>query len=100
MGDKVLAQNGGKARFVKFDKKRGWLDLGNEQSREKVGHAMREALSAMDSKKDNKIFESKQSNLLEQQKAFFQLLLTVNNSDGENETDEESSDEDAVSVHE
>ena len=48
--EKVRNQANGKARFVKYDKKRGsWLEIGDDQAREKVGHAIREAIASMES---------------------------------------------------
>jgi hypothetical protein len=39
-------QNNGTARFVKLDKDLGWVVISDEKAREKVGHALREALTA------------------------------------------------------
>jgi hypothetical protein len=36
------------AQFIKFSKKTGWVEIGDEQAREKVGHAMREAISTVE----------------------------------------------------
>jgi hypothetical protein len=50
--DKVRALTdpitGRPAQFIKFSKKTGWVEIGDEQAREKVGHAMREAISSVE----------------------------------------------------
>jgi len=42
--DRVQEQNNGTARFVKFDRRTGWVEIGAEKAREKVGHVVRQAL--------------------------------------------------------
>lgn len=44
--DEVGAQNNGQAHFLKHDKSKGWDEMSNEQSRAKVGHAIREAIAS------------------------------------------------------
>jgi hypothetical protein len=39
-------QTGKPARFVKYSKQNGWVQIGKDSAREKVGHAMREAVMA------------------------------------------------------
>lgn len=34
------------AQFIKFTKHTGWVEIGDDQAREKVGHAMREAIAS------------------------------------------------------
>jgi len=46
--DEVRAQNNGTASFVKQGKDGTWFDIGDEQAREKVGHAIREAIGHRD----------------------------------------------------
>lgn len=44
----VRQQNNGNVRFVKNDRKKGgWFEISNDQAREKVGHAMREAIASL-----------------------------------------------------
>jgi hypothetical protein len=67
-------------RFVKYDsKKKRWMSINEELTREKVGHAIREAIVALESRgqqEDGKnFFSHKQSNLLTQQKELFAKLL-------------------------
>jgi hypothetical protein len=67
-------------RFVKYDsKKKEWMEINEELSREKVGHAIREAIVALENqgrKEEGKSFFShKQSDLLTQQKELFANLL-------------------------
>jgi hypothetical protein len=40
--------SGSPARFVKHSKLKGWVEIGKESAREKAGHAMREAVTAME----------------------------------------------------
>jgi hypothetical protein len=39
-------KTGKPARFVKYSKQTGWVQIGKDSAREKVGHAMREAVMA------------------------------------------------------
>ena len=81
--DRVRQQNNGNARFVKHDKKKGWFEIGVDQAREKVGHAIREAIAAnkpsrvpVVTKKEVKhVFVNKQTDLLSQQQDFFTRLM-------------------------
>jgi hypothetical protein len=43
------------AQFIKFSKKTGWVEIGDEQAREKVGHAMREAISTVEEGGSNSV---------------------------------------------
>lgn len=51
--DKVRSFNnpdtGSPAQFVKYTKSSGWVLIGDEHAREKVGHAIREAIAAQES---------------------------------------------------
>lgn len=40
------AKTGRNAQFIKHSKREGWIEIGDEQAREKVGHAIREAMAA------------------------------------------------------
>ena len=43
--EEVKRQNDGTAQFVKHDKHLGWVAISDEKAREKVGHALREAIA-------------------------------------------------------
>lgn len=43
--EEVKRQNNGTAQFVKHDKQLGWVIISDEKAREKVGHALREAIA-------------------------------------------------------
>jgi hypothetical protein len=45
--DEVRSQDNGNARFVRYDTKIGWVEMGDDQVRDKVGHVTREAIAAM-----------------------------------------------------
>ena len=51
--DEVRQQNNGNVRFVKKDKNQGWVEISEDQVREKAGHAIRETIAALE-KKDAK----------------------------------------------
>ena len=53
--DKVRAQNNGTAAFIKQNKDGIWFDIGDEQAREKVGHAIREATGQRDASSTNHV---------------------------------------------
>ena len=78
----VKEQNNGTARFIKYDKSKGWFEITNEVAREKVGHAVREALASLKNKGQKeeikKCFNQKQNNLLAQQQAMFSNMLRTN----------------------
>jgi hypothetical protein len=70
-------------RFVKQRKDKTWYEIGDEQAREKVGHALREALHTQEKPQPlaaisalkttlRASFTSKQSNLLSTQLSFFE----------------------------
>ena len=63
------------ADFVKYTKTTGWVKIGDEHAREKVGHAIREAIVSLENesaKKDDKVQSLfKQLDLLSQQKLLF-----------------------------
>jgi hypothetical protein len=44
---------GAPAQFVKYTKSSGWVLIGDEHAREKVGHAIREAIAAQESSSSN-----------------------------------------------
>ena len=54
---------GSAAQFVKYTKSTGWVLIGDEHTREKVGHAIREAIAAQESASNssNEIAESSSS---------------------------------------
>jgi methyltransferase-like protein len=51
--DHVLSQNDGNVRFVKQIDSKMWEELGHDQIRDKVGHAIREALSSQNKGKNS-----------------------------------------------
>jgi hypothetical protein len=93
--DQVREQNNGCTRFVKQRRaSRGdnktWYEIGDDLAREKVGHAIREAIctrNAAESKKqDNnnqqavvshQVFHNKQETLLTQQQQIFQEMIHI-----------------------
>lgn len=52
---------GSAAQFVKYTKSSGWVLIGDEHAREKVGHAIREAIAAQESSSSNESTESSSS---------------------------------------
>jgi hypothetical protein len=67
-------------RFVKYEsKKMGWYEISDELAREKVGHAIREAMAALEHRgspeEGQMCFTHKQSDLLAQQRELFLRLL-------------------------
>ena len=67
------------AQFVKFSKKEGgWTEIGDDLAREKVGHAMREAIAANDTGSAKQAIKehiyTKQVDLLSQQQFLFEDL--------------------------
>lgn len=44
--EEVKRQNNGTAKFVKHDKQLGWIAISDEKAREKVGHALRQAIAS------------------------------------------------------
>jgi hypothetical protein len=52
---------GSAAQFVKYTKSSGWVLIGDEHAREKVGHAIREAIAAQESSSSNDSTESSSS---------------------------------------
>ena len=70
-------------RFLKHTKKEGWFEISDEQAREKVGHAMREAISSANKNADKQEgevtrkegFHNKQSSLLDQQQEMFTRFM-------------------------
>lgn len=76
--EKVRSQDYGRARFVKHDKKNGWFEISDDQAREKVGHAMREAIAAEAAASAVPLkrgFTGKHADLLSQQKELFQQMV-------------------------
>jgi hypothetical protein len=83
--EQVRAQNGGTALFVKERAKDGaWFEIGDDQAREKVGHAIREAVGTIDSTAATdaerqihqaQAFHSKQTGLLVHQQALFESMV-------------------------
>jgi hypothetical protein len=75
----IRSQNNGTSRFLKPGKNGSWYELSDDQAREKVGHTMREAISALDGAAEKeatkKVFAKKQNALLAQQRAIFKYLL-------------------------
>lgn len=63
------------AQFVKHSKNTGWIKIGDEHAREKVGHAIREAIAAKESTpgkdQEKATAFTKQRDLLSQQKMLF-----------------------------
>jgi hypothetical protein len=79
--DEVRSENNGNARFVRYDTKIGWVEMGDEQVRDKVGHATREAIVAMNKSHTpttgiKQRLATKQSDLLLQQQDVFSQLMT------------------------
>lgn len=77
--DRVKAQNNGNVFFV--SRKNGrWHTISEDQAREKVGHQMREAVllleGADDRREEQKHFDSKHRDLLQQQRAIFKCLTS------------------------
>ena len=52
---------GAPAQFVKYTKSTGWVLIGDEHAREKVGHAIREAIAAQESSSGNESTASSSS---------------------------------------
>ena len=52
--DEVRQQNNGNVRFVKKDKNQGWVEISEDQVREKAGHTIRETIAALEKKKNAK----------------------------------------------
>ena len=76
----VRSQENQTARIVKYSKETGWFDIGDDQAREKVGHAMREAVCALEAHpivepEAQKLFDRKQSALLQMQRKLFQKMV-------------------------
>jgi len=65
-------------RFVAM-KAGSWVEISQEQAREKVGHSMREAIAEFESAAERfetkKVFNTKQHDLLAEQKAIFEALV-------------------------
>lgn len=88
--EKVREENGG--RFIKQRKGGEWYEIGDEQAREKVGHAIREAIAAGEKKSQAAPpspkqqgetpmeFQSKQTDLLSTQLSIFEGLVARSNS--------------------
>jgi hypothetical protein len=76
--DHVKSQNHGSARFIK-PLKNGWVEISLDAAREKVGHAIREAIGSRETsvskEKAQKLWQAKQATLLASQKAIFLDLL-------------------------
>ena len=78
------ADNGLRAEFVKYTKNVGWVIIGDEHAREKVGHAIREAIAAKEDS-SSKVEEKaasivKQNNLLSRQKMLFASMRSIQRS--------------------
>ena len=100
--EKVREENGG--RFIKQRKGGEWHEIGDEQAREKVGHAIREAIAAGEKKSQAAPpspkqqgetpmeFQSKQTDLLSTQLSIFEGLVARSNSpvEASNQTDPQS----------
>lgn len=100
--EKVREENGG--RFIKQRKGGEWYEIGDEQAREKVGHAIREAIAAGEKKSQAAPpspkqqgetpmeFQSKQTDLLSTQLSIFEGLVARSNSpvEASNQTDPQS----------
>jgi hypothetical protein len=75
----IRSQNNGTTRFLKSGKNRTWFELTDDQAREKVGHTVREAITALQGEPEKqatkKVFSKKQNDLLAQQRAIFQYLV-------------------------
>jgi hypothetical protein len=65
--EKVDPNTGMAAKFVKFSPVTGWMEIGDEQAREKVGHAIREAIASILKQKRNVSQIQKERQLLENQ---------------------------------
>ena len=88
--EKVREENGG--RFIKQRKGGEWYEIGDEQAREKVGHAIREAIAAGEKKSQAAPpspkqqgetpmeFQSKRTDLLSTQLSIFEDLVARSNS--------------------
>lgn len=80
--DKVRSQvnpdTGLPAEFVKYSKLTGWVRIGDEQAREKAGHAIREAIAAREGapakQVEKTVAMSKAVDLLAQQKKIFENM--------------------------
>lgn len=80
--DRVRSQNDGQVRFVSLDENGQWMEISDEQAREKVGHTMREALTTMEAKEAQRLQpvarEAKpetQDHILEEKRAALDRLL-------------------------
>lgn len=77
--DRVKAQNNGQTRFVAF-KDGAWYEISDDQSREKVGHAIREQLQAQEAAPgkalQQQLFELKHGDLLAEQRKIFEQLVS------------------------
>ena len=112
--ERVRDQNGG--RFVKRRRNGEWYEIGDDQAREKVGHAIREAIAAGEKKPSSSTtssfaraspaqpvnslpdFQSKHTDLLSTQLSIFEGLVTSSNdsvhaSSNANNSSESTSDQ-------
>jgi hypothetical protein len=77
--ERVKTQNYGRARFIKPIKNGSWVELSDDQAREKVGHAIREAMSSQElaavREQTRKAWQQKHTEMLTAQQMIFQRLL-------------------------
>jgi hypothetical protein len=80
--EEIRAQNDGNAKFVKQQKGGAWFEIGDELAREKVGHAIREAIHAKEEAprkiECQPVFKAKQTDLLSAQRALFEIMKESN----------------------
>ena len=72
-----------RGRFVRWDKAgRQYVEIPVAEAREKVGHAMREALAAAElvegKQEAQQVFQEKHQSLLERQRAIFEKMVGDN----------------------
>jgi hypothetical protein len=80
--EEVRSQGDGSAMLVKQNKDGSWMEIGDDQAREKIGHAIREAISAREPSHQKvhqrPIFKAKQEDLLSVQQDMFNQMRRNN----------------------
>lgn len=79
--DIIREQNNGTARFIKQNKDGSWYEISEDAAREKVGHTLRESIAARDAApakaRVKKVVQKKQNDLLAQQQAIFNEMVSI-----------------------
>jgi len=58
--DAVKSQNVGTVRFVKKSKDGRWVEINDDEAREKTGHSMRDALIEIEAERERKQLETEE----------------------------------------